>query len=537
MKDGGRTYLYGAIGLLAAAPLASRAAHGQFVESTRVIHEFLGENANDNFGWVSAPIPDLDEDGASEVVITAPFHDAVGSNSGRIYVYSGRTGAERFQFSGTSAGQQVGFAARAAGDVDRDGFADLIVGAPGSASVAGRAYVLSGDDGSIIWTIQQGAAGDSFGASVAGAGDVNDDGFIDLAIGATNDDTNGTNAGRVYIVSGADGATVLWTIEGEAANNNFGSALGAIGDVTNDGRDDLAVGANNGGAGNGRAYVYDLFNEELVYTLDPDGTAGSFGQFFIDSPGDATGDGVPDVYVADFSDSENGAGAGKAYVFNGADGTRHWVLPGRDAGDGFGIGRGCGDVNNDGFADLLLCGWVDDDGASNAGKGEVFSGEDGTVIRGFTSTTAGEGFGFDAHGIGDVDDDGRLDFFVTAAYNGTNGFRSGKCYLISGGLTLQPPAPGIAGVANDVVVNGGEPGASIQYGYGFKAGSTAVPGCPGLFADIRAPELAGVATADRFGNAVLTRTVPGSASGRSLRIQALERDACLISNVVEYLFP
>lgn len=520
-------------GLILGGPAAG---HAQFVEATRVLHEFSGEAANDQFGWVSSPIPDADGDGADEVVITAPFHDAGGVNAGRLYLYSGRTGVELFRADGLT-GEQLGISVRDAGDVDNDGKADVIAGAPTAGGV-GKAYVFSGADGSVIHAIQIGAAGDRFGSAVCGVGDLNADEHDDVAVGAENHDATGANAGRVYIISGLDGTTILWTIDGVDAGDLFGNSLANAGDLTGDSFDELVVGAPGAGpAARGRAYAYSLKDRVRRFEMTPDASAGNFAQYFVAGVGDTNGDTVGDIYVGDFNDSQNGAGAGKAYVFSGVDGSRLLAIPGRSAGEGFGIGRGCGDVNFDGRADLFICGWVNDEGAVNAGKGDVISGADGTVIRSFTSTTPGESFGFDAHGVGDVDGDGRLDFFGTAAYNPANGFRSGKCYLISGGLTVQPPDPGLAGQSNDVAVQGAAPGNRVYFGYGFNAGSTQVPGCPGVIIGIRRVQIAGSVVADRLGNAKLTTGVPRAASGRNVLLQALEREECKSSNLVHHVFP
>jgi len=417
---------------------------GSFVECTRLVHSFQGEAQGDQFGWVSAPLPDVDGDGVLEVVVTAPF---TGANRGRIYVHSGASGEELFRAQGGN-GWRLGFAARSARDVNGDGFSDVIAGAPGNPfNVAGRARIYSGDPadaGAPLRTISYGVPQDAFGSSVAGLGDLDGDLVPDLAIGAPGDDTAGLNAGRVWVVSGAD-ASVLWTVDGESAGDAFGSSVAFLTDVTGDGRDELVVGAPTAGSGGGKAYVYDAVLQSLLYELLPDATAGSFGQYFAADVGDVDDDGFHDVYIDDFNDSENGAAAGKAYVFDGETGARIWTIPGESAGDGFGIGRGAGDVNGDGHADLLLCGWIDGDGAPGAGKARVFSGLDLSVLQTITSTTPGENLGFDAHRMGDVDGDGAEDYFLTAASNGELANLAGKCYLVAGGPLSRRSGSGVPG--------------------------------------------------------------------------------------------
>ncbi len=415
------------------------AAQDGFVACTRVLHTFVGEAAGDSFGWVSAPLPDLDGDAAAELVIGAPFHASGGASAGRIYVYSGRSGTELFHADGGAAGESLGHSVRAAGDLDADGVEDVLAGGRGTATAPGAARVFSGATGAQLLVLRIGAAADGFGYALDGLGDVSGDGVPDFAVGAPFDDTAGLDAGRVRVVSGADGVTVLHSFLGEDAADNFGTAVAALGDVTGDGLPELIVGAANAGpSSGGRAYVFDLAAGALLYPpLLPDASAGEFGQFFVADVGHVDGDGASDLYVGDFADGSSARG--KAYVFSGASGARLLTLTGQ-SGEGFGIGRGLGDVNGDGHDDLVLGAYTSSAGAMRAGKLEVYSGADGSLLRRVTSTTAREALGFDAHGLSDLDADGIPELVGTAANFAQ---RRGRVYVIA----ARPLAPFGAGLA------------------------------------------------------------------------------------------
>ena len=125
----------------------------------------------------------------------------------------------------------------------------------------GRARVFSGADGSILYSFTGDSAFDRFGWSVSGAGDVNGDGFDDLIVGAFFDDNNGFNSGSARVFSGADGS-VLYTFDGDSIGNLFGVSVSGAGDVNGDGVADFIVGAENRGANNGgyaRLFVSQIF--------------------------------------------------------------------------------------------------------------------------------------------------------------------------------------------------------------------------------------------------------------------------------------
>ena len=110
-----------------------------------------------------------------------------------------------YPFTGDSAGDRFGFFVSGAGDVNNDGFDDFIVGAPydgNNGPISGSARVFSGATGAILYTVNGDSAGDLFGWSVSGAGDVNNDGFDDFIAGAPYDDNNGSDSGSARVFSG-----------------------------------------------------------------------------------------------------------------------------------------------------------------------------------------------------------------------------------------------------------------------------------------------------------------------------------------------
>jgi hypothetical protein len=410
--------------LLGALVLPSRAAAapGVFVEpEVEVLHMLEGDRAGGLFGWAVSAVGDVDGDGASEVLTGAPFNVAGGANAGRAYLYSGATGASLFTWTG-AAGDYLGYGLAEAGDVDGDGTPDVIVGAP-RAAAAGAAYVYSGASGAELTVLTGTTVGDGFGSAVTGVGDVDGDGLADVLVGAPNDPSAGADGGRVALFAATDWSQPLWVRDG-VAGDLVGSGAGPLGDADGDGIPDVVVGVpGNGGA------VWVLAGDDGSDVLPPlvgDRSAGNLGQFFVAGVGDLDGDAVPDVYGGDFGDTALGPATGRAYVWSGASGERLHTFVGMGAGHGLGCGRGGGDADGDGTPDLAVGSYnASPGGVPQAGFITVLSGATGEVIRTITGTTAMEQVGFDVVTLGDVSGDGRDDLVLSGA-------NDDRVYVIAG---------------------------------------------------------------------------------------------------------
>jgi hypothetical protein len=397
-----------------------------FVEPVRVLHEWKGETKGDQFSWIARGVGDVDGDHVSDIVTSAPTFGANTQPTGRgkVYVYSGKSGMLLWQHTGED-GEALGIGLEGAGDVNHDGIPDVIAGAPGS----GRAYVYSGKDGAVLLTLR-GTTAEGYGSSAASAGDQNGDGYADVLVGAPSSSVAGAQAGRVYVISGRDGS-LLATLDGEKAGDAFGSIVAGrkLGRAT-----PILVGAPGGGqASRGRIYAFERLTTKPTHVFDADSTGAAFGGMFTSVVGDVNRDGTPDFYATDFANTAKGPATGRAYVYSGVDGHPLYTLTGENSGDGFGIGSAdVGDVNRDGYDDLLIGAWQFSSVAPSGGKVYLYSGRDGSVLRSITGRIPGETLGFDATGVGDVDGDGVPDLLLTSSWSNVNGFRSGRMYLISG---------------------------------------------------------------------------------------------------------
>ena len=366
-----------------------------------------GEAGGDQFGWSVAAAGDVNADGFADLLVGAPTNDTAGTDAGAAYVYLGGAGdaldpVPDATLRGAAAGGLFGRSVAAAGDVDADGFDDLVVGAyldDGAGVGFGAAYVFRGGAGAFEPTpagaLFGTAAGTNFGVAVSGAGDVDGDGAADVAVGAPFDAGAAPGAGAVHVYLGGSGAfdpTPDATLAGEAAGDNFGIALAAAGDVNGDGFGDLVVGAPDNdfdSANAGRAYVY------LGGAGGPDAapagapTAFSTQVYFglsVAGAGDVNGDGYDDVVVGA---PQGGTGnQGRMFVYLGGPGavfdeSSDGADVGESANDYFATGvSGAGDVNGDGLADVVAGAPNSSAAAASAGRAYVYLGGAGDAFEG-----------------------------------------------------------------------------------------------------------------------------------------------------------
>jgi len=397
-----------------------------------------GEAVGDQSGWSVSGGGDFNGDGIDDFLVSANQADPNGTNSGATWVIFGRTGASPstfslsslngangFQLNGAAAGNVAGFDASFLGDINGDGRSDIVIGANG----AGEAYVVFGSTAAFGATFQLsslngangfriiGASVDDFGRAVESAGDVNNDGRQDIIIGAPDaDPPAGAEGGRAFVLFGQTSF---------AASVNVTSLNGSNGFVI------------NGAAAN-------------------DGLGSA-----VSSAGDINGDGIDDLIVG-APGADLGAGAsyvvfGRSTAFagtiaasslNGANGFR---ITGAAASDvsGYSVSS-AGDINGDGVDDLLVGAiGADPNMTSSAGTAYVVFGRTSGFGASINLSTLNGSNGFAINGVGDNDEvgiavapvgdvngDGVDDILVGALFADSPGrMVSGAAYLVYGTTT------------------------------------------------------------------------------------------------------
>lgn len=428
-----------------------------------------------------------------------------------------------YRFDGDAPGDRLGHSVAAAGDVNRDGTPDLVAGAPFNSARgtnAGMARVFCGATGAVLYTFYGEAAGDHFGWSVDGAGDVNADGFADIIVGAYGDSTNGLESGGVTVFSGSDGA-VVWRQHGAAAGQRLGWDVCGAGDFDGDGHDDVLVGVpgfvHPQLAEFGAARVFSGRTAQLLHELPHDLSAytcpfhcavsGNLG-FRVDATRASTSLGTSILTAtspefrsvlsgstisqvsygvglrplawgsasADYTNASWGyaialdsklvgaptfggevnPGSAAAVIVPAAagvvlfDAVEHSLNPntpipyfgvaGDAAGDQLGFAlASLGDVDGDGLEDTLAAAPFSDVGAADGGSIRISSGADLSTLRIVHGTRAGDSLGYSVAAPGDLTGDGAPEIAAGAPFSDINGADSGSVYVYQTGLP-GPPA-------------------------------------------------------------------------------------------------
>ncbi len=279
------------------------------------------------FGWSVTALGDLNGDGVQEQLIGAFGQDG----DGRAFVFDGFNGKllRTLQSPQPPSGSAFGWSVANTGDLDKDGLADMVVGAPyspsGATTVQGRAYAFSGKDGKLLLTLDdpQPAAGEAFGWRVASTGDLNKDGVPDLMVGAPYKDMGGTlSQGAVLVFNGADGK-VLFALNSPAPKpySGFGYTITQGPDVDMDGAPEILIGApfQTVDVDHVQGEVF-LFNgrdgRHLTTFDDPYPHQGASFGYSIASPGDVNGDKIPDfAFGASGQAIMDKVAVGRVFVF------------------------------------------------------------------------------------------------------------------------------------------------------------------------------------------------------------------------------
>ncbi|MCZ6691848.1 MAG: integrin alpha [Planctomycetota bacterium] len=297
-----------------------------------------GDNqAGAGYGWSVASAGDVNMDTYDDIVVGAgSFDTPSNSYAGKAYVYLGGPAGLSATPIWTSSGDDqmtalYGWSVASAGDVNNDGYSDIIVGARRANADVGKAFVYHGGSGgpSLIpaWSANgDGQPGADFGVSVASAGDVNNDLYSDVIIGADRFDAPASDAGKAYVYLGSSAGlstTAVWSSSGDGLDRaQFGYSVASAGDVDADGYWDVIVGAyrlNTPNSGMGKVYVYlgSSSGPALTprWTSSGDDRIGANFGGSVASAGDVTGDLSSEIIVGAPEFVTPTGGEGKAYVF------------------------------------------------------------------------------------------------------------------------------------------------------------------------------------------------------------------------------
>jgi hypothetical protein len=435
---------------------------------------FHGNRPADKLGSSIATIGDINGDGDPDFALGAPSNDSSFIDAGRVYIMTAvESSIEDAQvtFNGETIKDAFGSSVDSAGDVDGDGLADVLIGAPGfdgGGLNSGKAYLFFGAN---LWgggEIPLESADFEFvgsdpyeevGLAAAGAGDMDGDGFGDVVIGAPSNRDRGYHAGKVSLYLGDslfDGAEVAdYVFLGEESYARLGSSFLHAGDVDGDGLADLWISAPASTSRTGKLYLItgsmllsssvDVIDSPCILSAESagDGMGLSF------DVGDLDGDGSPDIAIGSpYSESADYM-AGKVDIVYSPALTGEVSLEsanatflGEYADDRAGTGLAVlSDVDGDERAELLIGAPGSNQADTSAGKVYiVYSGiftdggeyELGSIEDSFLGEAANDGAGTAIERLGDIDGDSLDDFLLSAPQSNGGGSDSGTVYVIMG---------------------------------------------------------------------------------------------------------
>ena len=340
-----------------------------------------------------------------------------------------------WSFESNQASALAGYWTNAAGDVNGDGYDDILVGAlfyDGGQIDEGKAFLFLGGSGgpstTPSWTFECDQAGARCAESLVGTGDVNADGYDDVLVGAPYYDNGQSDEGRVYLFLGSASGlstTPAWTQEGNQVQAVFG-LVSRAGDVNGDGYDDVLVTAHfydDPEIDEGKAFLY--FGSPTGPGLTPAWTGDtdqSGAVLFANGVGDVNGDGFDDIALGSRQYDSGQTNEGKVFLYLGSSSgpaaLPFWTAEGDQASGEFGfLSTSAGDVNGDGYGDVLILAGSYDAPSFNEGAAFVWlGGPSGKILQGINGTPANADWRAEGDqdsaflrwggGIGDFDGDG-----------------------------------------------------------------------------------------------------------------------------------